>query len=722
MDLKKTAVIIVMLGTIAAFFSFDLYQYLALDALKAQQTRLIAYYIAQPITTAFAFFMIYVVLVALSIPVVLILSVAAGAIFGLVWGTVIVSFASSLGATLAFLVARFVFRDIVQAKFSVYLKTLDDGVKRDGSLYLFTLRLVPAVPFVALNLLMGLTTMKTFRFYLVSQAGMFPATIVFTNAGTQLVKLDSLSGILSPALLSSLALIAVIPFFGKWLASLAKTRKLYRDYPRPRFYDRNVVVIGAGSAGLVASHLAAVLKARVTLIEKQKMGGDCLNTGCIPSKALLRTARFLSHIERSKEFGVESATASFDFATVMQRIQDVITRIKPHDSTERYTKLGVECISGTARITSPFSVDIDGMSLTTRSIIIASGAHPFVPPIPGIEDMDYWTSDTIWDIRVQPKRLLILGGGPTGCELSQAFARLGCAVTQLEMESRLLLREDPEISTMLLDRFLAEGIDTRLGHRAVAFRKRDSKNFVRCVIKDEKSRDTEIEIEFDELLVAVGRTANTDDYGLAELGITLDADRTITTNEFMQTCYPNFYACGDVAGPYQFSHVAAHQAYYASVNALFAGMKRFKANYSVIPCATFTEPEIARVGLNEQDAAQQNIAYEVTYYGIDELDRAITDSEAHGFVKVLTAPGNDRILGAAIIGEHAGDLLMEFVIAMRHGIGMNKILGTIHIYPTLSEANKYAAANWKRNHVPIRILDWLESYHRWRRGTSSLEH
>ena len=444
------------------------------------------------------------------------------------------------------------------------------------------------------------------------------------------------------------------------------------------------------------------------LIEKHRMGGDCLNTGCIPSKALIKTARVLSQIRRAEEYGLKNATADFDFAEVMERVQRVIRAIEPHDSAERYAALGVEVIRGDAKITSPWTVQVDGRVLSTRSIVIAAGAAPFIPPIPGIAQVGCLTSESVWDLRALPPRLVVLGGGPIGCELAQAFARLGSKVTQVEMLERLLPREDPEFSAMVAQRFRAEGIDVRTGHKA--------KEFLREKVLVCEAQGKEERIGFDAVLCALGRVARTQGYGLEELGIPLAKARTVETNEFLQTIYPNIYACGDVAGPYQFTHTASHQAWYASVNALFGWLRRFRADYSVIPWATFTDPEVARVGLNELEAKEQGIAYEVSTYGIEDLDRAIADGEAHGTVKVLTVPGKDRILGVTIAGEHAGDLIAEFVAAMRHGIGLNKILGTIHIYPTFAEANKYAAGVWKKAHAPQRVLARLEKLHAWMRG------
>ena len=707
----KWLVIGLIVAMAAAYFAFDLGQYFSLGYLKSQQASIDAYYRSNPLQTVAVFFLVYVAVTGLSLPGAAIMTLAAGAIFGLLWGTVIVSFASSIGATLAFLASRFVLKDSVQAKFSDKLRAINAGIEKDGAFYLFTLRLVPAFPFFVINLVMGLTPIRTRTFYWVSQLGMLAGTLVYVNAGTEIAKIDRLSGILSPTLLASFTLLGLFPLIAKKILALVKARKVYARFPRPRRFDRNVIVIGAGSAGLVSSYIAAAVKAKVTLIEKHRMGGDCLNTGCVPSKALIRSAKFLSHVKRAAEFGMREATADYEFADVMERVQRVIGEIEPHDSVERYTSLGVECIRGEAKILSPWEVRVNGKVLTTRAIVIAAGASPFVPPIAGIEQVGYFTSDTVWKLRQLPARLVVLGGGPIGCELTQAFARFGSKVTQVEMLPRIMIREDPEISDMVLARFRAEGVDVKLEHKAKQFLVENGENILVCEHKGQ-----EIRIAFDAVLVAVGRVANTAGYGLEELGIPITRQRTIETNDYLQTLYPNIYACGDVAGPYQFTHTAAHQAWYTAVNALFGSFKRFRADYSVIPWATFTEPEVARVGLNETEAKEKNIPVEVTTYGIDDLDRAIADSEAHGLVKVLTVPGKDKILGVTIVGEHAGDLIAEYIMAMRHGIGLNKVLGTIHIYPTMAEANKYAAGNWKRAHAPQELLKWVERYHAWMRG------
>lgn len=713
MTKSRLIIAAVLLALIVLFFVFDLKQYISLEYLKAQQASFAAFYADRPVLTIGAFFLLYVAVTGLSLPGAAVMTLAAGALFGLITGTIVVSFASSIGATLAFLASRYLFRDSVKQRFGGLLAAIDNGVAKEGAFYLFTLRLVPAFPFFAVNLLMGLTSMRTRTYYWVSQLGMLAGTIAYVNAGTQLGKIEKLSGILSPSLLASFALLGLLPLIAKKVIDWIKARRVYAGWQRPTHFDRNMVVIGAGSAGLVSAYIAAAVKAKVTLIEKHRMGGDCLNTGCVPSKALIRSAKLLSHVRRAKEFGIRSLTAEFDFADIMERVQKVIHEVAPHDSVERYSQLGVECIEGEATITSPWSVDVitaqGKRTLTTRSIVIAAGARPFVPPIPGIEEVGYVTSDTMWSMRTLPKRLLVLGGGPIGCELAQSFARFGASVMQVEMAPRLMLREDPEISAMVMKRFADEGVHVLVNHKAVRFA---IENGEKVLYAETEGR--EVRIVFDQLLAAVGRVANTAGYGLETLGIPVTRGKTVEVNEFMATKFPNIYACGDVAGPYQFTHTASHTAWYASVNALFGRFKKFRADFSVIPWCTFTEPEVARVGLNETEAKEKGIAYEVTTYGIDDLDRAIADGEAHGLVKVLTVPGGkDKILGVTIVGEHAGDVIAEFITAMKYGIGLNKILGTIHIYPTMVEANKYAAGNWKRAHAPQKALAWLQRYHAW---------
>ena len=720
MKKSKLLVLLLVAALVIVFFVFDLGKYLNLEYLKSQQAGIAAYYQANPLQTGLTFFAVYVAVTALSLPGAAIMTLVAGAIFGLIWGVVIVSFASSIGAMLAFLVARFLLRDSIQAKFGDKLKAFNAGVEKEGAFYLFTLRLVPAFPFFVINVVMGLTTMKALTFFWVSQVGMLAGTVVFVFAGQKLSEITSLKGILSPGLVGAFVLIGILPIVAKKIIGSFKARKVYARWAdkKPASFDRNVVVIGAGSGGLVASYIAAAVKAKVTLVERHQMGGDCLYTGCVPSKALIRSAKLLNHISRAREFGIASATAQWDFAEVMERVQKIITDIEPHDSVARYSSLGVDCVKGSAKILSPWEVEItldngSKQKLTTKNIVIAAGARPFIPPIPGLAECHPLTSDNVWNIRKLPKRLVVLGGGPIGSELTQCFARFGSQVTQVEMLPRIMIREDVEVSAMVTKQFEAEGVAVLVNHKA---RQVVIENGEKFLIVEHEGKERRI--GFDEILCAVGRIANTTGYGLEELGI--PAKKVVEVNEYLETIYPNIFACGDVAGPFQFTHMASHMAWFASVNALFGKFKKFKVDYTVVPWATFTDPEVARVGINEQEAIEKKIAHDVFVYSIGDLDRAIADGEAHGFVKVITPKGSDKILGATIVGEHAGDLLVEFVAAMKHGFGLEGILGTIHIYPTMGEANKYAAGVYKRSTATVGKLAVAKAMNDWTRGDGSL--
>lgn len=712
--MKRIVIALVLLLGLAAWFTLDLGQYLTLDQLKAQQAAIEGYYRANPLLVIALFFAAYVALTALSIPGAAIMTLAAGAIFGVATGTLIVSFASTIGATLAFLAARYLFGDAVQSRFGERLKGVNEGIAKDGAFYLFSLRLVPAFPFFLVNLAMGLTPIKTWTYYWVSQLGMLLGTVVYVNAGTQLARINSLKDIASPGLLGSFVALGLLPWLGKWIMGLIKRRKVYARFTRPKKYDRNLVVIGAGAAGLVSSLIAATVKAKVTLVESNKMGGDCLNYGCVPSKALIQSAKVADAMRHADRYGLTGTEPQFSFKAVMQRIEDVIAAIEPHDSVERYTGLGVDVVQGYAKIIDPWTVEIAGndgttLRLTTRAIVIAAGAEPLVPDLPGLAGSGYLTSDTLWEefskLDSIPRRIAVMGGGPIGAELAQAFARLGAEVSLIEMGPRLLPREDADVAEAARIALEKSGVAVLTGHKALRV---DGQ----AVVAEHDG--AEVSIGFDALIVAVGRKARLSGYGLGELGI--ETAKTVVTDDYLATLYPNIYAAGDVAGPYQLTHVAAHQAWFASVNALFGQFKRFKADYRVIPWTTFIDPEVARVGLNEQEAQAQGIAHEVTTYQIDDLDRAIADSAAHGFVKVLTPPGKDKILGVTIVGNHAGELLAEYVLAMKHGLGLNKILGTIHTYPTMAEANKFAAGEWKKKHAPQTLLRLVERYHTWRRG------
>ena len=723
---KKVLLLVIAISLMALFFHYDLNQLLTLEGLKGSMDQFGEWREQSPILIIGGFFALYVLVAALSLPGAAILTLAAGALFGLVEGFIIVSFASSIGALLAFLVSRYLLRESIKKKFPERLKAIDEGVQREGAFYLFTLRLVPVFPFFLVNLLMGVTGIKAWTFYWVSQLGMLAGTVVYVNAGTQLADIESLSGILSPKLIFSFVLLGLLPLIGKAIVNKIKQRKVYKKWQKPKSFDRNLLVIGAGAGGLVTSYIAAAVKAKVTLIEAGEMGGDCLNYGCVPSKAIIKSAKIVDQIKHGEHYGLENATPQFSFKKVMARVHQVIADIAPHDSVERYTDLGVEVIKGYGKLINPWTVEIklnDGtmQTLTARSIVIATGARPFVPPLPGIEDSGYVTSDTLWTefakLDTAPKKLVVLGGGPIGSELAQSFARLGSQVIQIEMAERIMIREDLEVSEFASQSLQKSGVNILTSHQALRCEQRDGKKFI--IVKNLKheqgsEQEEEMAIEYDELLCAVGRSARLKGYGLEELGI--ETNRTIQTNDYLETLYPNIFAAGDIVGPYQFTHVAAHQGWYAAVNALFGTFKKFKVDYRVIPWATFIDPEVARVGINEQEAIEQGIDYEITRFDFEELDRAITDSAANGFIKVITPKGKDKILGVTIVSEHAGDLIAEFVLAMKHGLGLNKILGTIHSYPTWAEGNKYAAGEWKRNHAPETVLSWLEKFHTWRRG------
>ncbi len=716
--MKKIGLLVLIAAIVAGFFYFDLHQLLTLDGLKSGLTQFEEWRSASPVLVTGGFLLLYIVVTALSLPGAVIMTLAAGALFGLVLGTVIVSFASSIGATLAFLASRYLLQSTVQKRFGDRLKAFNEGVEKDGAFYLFTLRLVPVFPFFLINLVMGLTKLRAFTFYWASQLGMLVGTVIYVNAGTQLGQLESLSGILSPSLLFSFVLLGLLPLMAKKIVEIIKARRVYKGFTKPKSFDRNLIVIGGGAGGLVSAYIAAAVKAKVTLIEANKMGGDCLNYGCIPSKALIKSAKVAQQMRHAENYGLDSSEPTFSFKKVMARVHDVISKIEPHDSVERYTELGVDVVQGYAKLIDPWTVEIqlnDGgtQRLTARSIVLATGARPFVPDLPGLNDVGYYTSDNLWEEFAKfdepPKRLVVLGGGPIGSELAQSFARLGSNVTQIERAARIMAREDEEVSELVQESMRSDGVTILTSHNAIRCEKDgDVKRLI--VEKD----GVETVIEFDALLCAVGRQARLEGYGLENLGV--ETNRNIVTNDYLETLFPNIFAVGDVAGPYQFTHVAAHQAWFAAVNALFGNFKKFRADYRVIPWATFVDPEVARVGLSEQDAKEQGIAYEMVRYGLDDLDRAIAESATAGFVKVLTVPGKDKILGVTIVGEHSGELLAEFVLAMKHGLGLNKILGTIHTYPTWAESNKYAAGEWKRAHTPERILAWVEKYHTWRRG------
>jgi len=721
--IKKIVLIVAVLVLALGFFYFDLNELLTLEGLKGSMAQFNQYQAQTPWLVIGGFFLAYIVVTALSLPGAAIMTLAAGALFGLVQGLLIASFASSIGATLAFLTSRYLLRDSIKQRFPERLAAIDAGVEKEGGFYLFTLRLVPIFPFFLINLLMGVTAIKARTFYWVSQLGMLAGTFVFVNAGTQLAQITSLSGILSFDLIASFALLGFFPLIAKGILNLLKKRRVYKNYTKPKTFDRNMIVIGAGAGGLVTSYIAATVKAKVTLIEAGEMGGDCLNYGCVPSKSLIKSAKVAEQIRNGERYGLDNTQPTFSFNNVMSRVHKIIADIAPNDSVERYTELGVEVLKGYAKLIDPWTVEItlnEGgtQRLTACSIVIATGARPFIPDLPGLEKTGYVTSDTLWntfaELEETPKKLVVLGGGPIGSELAQAFARLGSNVTQIERGERLMKKEDSEVSEFAQQALINSGVTVLTSRQATRCEIRNGKKYIIVEAHGDHTDQQETAIEYDQLICAVGRSARLEGYGLEALGI--ETERTISTDDYLETLYPNIYAAGDVAGPYRFTHVASHQAWYAAVNGLFGQFKRFKVDYRVIPWTTFIDPEVARVGLNEQEAIDKGIDFEVTRYDFADLDRALTESANQGFIKVITPAGKDKILGVTIVAEHAGDIMPEFILAMKHGLGLNKILGTIHMYPTWAEANKYAAGVWKRNHAPEKVLNLLEKYHTWRRG------
>jgi dihydrolipoamide dehydrogenase len=696
---------------VACFFIFDLKDYLTLSYLRENIDLFRDYYIKNRFEVVIAYFVIYVATTALSLPGAAVLTLAGGAVFGLFLGTVIVSFASSLGALIAFLIARFFLRDYVQTRFKSVLSVVNAGIKKDGALYLLSLRLVPVFPFFLINLVMSITSISGFKFYIVSQIGMLLGTIVYVNAGSQLSMIASVSDILSPALLGSFVLLGVMPIIGKSVVGFINRIAVYKNYKKPKKFDYNMVVVGGGAGGLVSSYIAAAVKAKVCLIENDKMGGDCLNTGCVPSKAIIKSAKIIHSIKNANEFGVSCENIKVDFAKVMARVQEKIKSIEPHDSVERYESLGVECIKGYAKITSPWSVQVGDRKLTTKNIIIASGGQPFVPNIKGLDRITPLTSDNIWEIKKLPEKLVIVGGGIIGCEMAQVFSRMGSKVYLIEMLEVILSTEDKTVSDFMKKTFEGEGIEviTTVKVEEVIFE--DGNKYVSCGRKD----STKLKIEFDEILIAVGRKARTDGFGLQELGIELRENGTISTNEYLQTKYPNIYVCGDATGPFQLTHASAHQAWFCAVNSLFGMFKRFKVDYSHMSWCVYTDPEVASVGMNESSLKKKNIDYEVYHYSLDELDRAIVDS-SKGFVRVYTHKNSDKILGAIVVGNAAGEMIIEFVHMIKNKQGLSKILSTIHPYPTMSEANKYVAGLWKKSTTSARVFKLLEKIHKTIRG------
>lgn len=704
--------LLVIAAVLFALLWLDLNQLLTLSQLKQQQLDLQQFVDQNPIRTSIIYFLCYVGMATLAIPGALIMTLTGGALFGLMNGVLLVSFASSLGALLAFWIARFLLHDYVQTKYHARLTTINEQIKQQGNSYLLFLRLVPAFPFFLVNILLGLTPIRATSYYLITQIGMLPATLVYVHAGTELAKISDLDGILSWPLLLAFTLLGLLPFISRGIVKLVANHRLYNQWDKPKVFDYHTIVIGAGAAGLVSAYTSATLQAKVALIEPNSMGGDCLNTGCVPSKSILRSAKFVADLHRHEEFGITDANLRLQFPDIMHRVRSKVAAIAPKDSRQRYAELGVDCYQASAHLISPWQVELsdsETKKLTAKNIIIASGAHPAVPNIKGIDKIDYLTSDSVWNLETAPTQLLIIGAGPIGCELGLAFSRLGSQVTLVNNHSRILPNEDQQAAQLLQEKLEQAGL-----------------NIVNNFVADEftqagdyyhlsgKQHAEDKQLSCSHVLVAVGRKANTT--ALQALDIKLNSSGQVITNHYMQTNYPNIYACGDVTSPLQFTHSASHQAWHAAFNALFRPIKQFKCDLDNIPRALYTDPEIASLGLTEQQASEQGIQYEVTLLGMDDVDRAVIDSASDGFIKVITATDSDKILGVCIVGEHASELIAEFVLAKTHGLGLNKILQTVHLYPTHSEVNRAVAGQWRRRQFSQGKQKLLRKIQMWRLG------
>ena len=698
----KLAIACLILVTGFVFFRFELYQYVTLEELKSHQVTLSEFYKNNPVVSMTAYMAIYIVVTAISFPGAAVMTLAGGAIFGLIPGIIAASFASTIGGTLAFLATRFLFRDYVQHRFANKLKIINKEIEKDGALYLLSLRLLPVLPYFLLNLLMALTPIKTGIFYIITQAGMLPTTIVYIVAGTQLATIETADDIVSFNVLASFGLLAVFPWITKGFITILRRRKITRKFRKPERFEYNLVIIGGGAAGLAASHVGAAYGAKVALIEKEKMGGNCLNTLCVPSKSLIKSAKVAHYAKNAAKFGFKETDIDFDFAGVMERVHSIIRQLAPNNSAEHCTELGVDCYHGRAMVSSPWEVKVDTKVLTTKALVIATGSTPIIPDIPGSDRIRILTSDTIWHHKRLPEKLVILGGGPTGCELAQVFGRIGSRMTLVERGERILPDEDTDISELVRVRLETEGIRILTECRTDSIIIEDGKKYLTCTRKQER-----IHIEFTEILAAIGRRAQAFGFGLEDIGVTFHEDGTVETDQYLGTRVFNVFGAGNVTNPCQSKQVSTYQAAVAATNAMFVGFKRTMADYRVIPWTIFTDPEVARVGLNEKEARKKGIEYEITIFDMADLDRAHTESETSGVIKILTHPGKDMIIGVTIVSTHAGEMIAEFVLAMKHGLGLKKIFKTVHAYPTFAEAAGLAAGKWKKAHTPPGIFRFL---------------
>jgi pyruvate/2-oxoglutarate dehydrogenase complex dihydrolipoamide dehydrogenase (E3) component/uncharacterized membrane protein YdjX (TVP38/TMEM64 family) len=692
MSRTRLVVVLAIVVAIAAFFILGGSEYLTLETLKGARDSLSAFVAEQPVTAALAFIAAYIGIVALSLPGAAIMTLAAGALFGLVEGVALASIASTTGATLAMLAARFIARDWVRKRFPRAVEVVDKGIAKDGAVYLLSLRLAPVFPFFLVNLALGLTAMRVGLYALVTWAGALPGTIAYTFAGTQLARITRPSDVLSPGLLLAFLGLALVPLLGKWIANGVQRRRALGKFRRPKKFDANLIVIGAGSGGLVASLVAAQLKAKVVLIERAEMGGDCLNTGCVPSKSLIRAARSIAEIRKSSTFGVTSGEPSVDFTAVMRRLNETIAAIAPNDSVERFQGLGVDVRVGEARLVDPWTVTIGGGGpITAPGIIIATGAAPVIPPIPGLAESNFATSETLWAMLSKmdraPERVAVLGAGPIGCELGQALQRLGSQVTIVAMSHQILEREDVQAAEIVAKALEKDGVKLMLGAA------------VERVDGGELHLGNE-RVPFDLLIVAVGRKARLEGFGL---------------EQFDYRSTPHIRFVGDAAGGEQFTHFAGHSGAIAAINALIGRFGRLKYD-KLVPRVTFTSPEVASVGLTEAQAKEQKKEVEVFTYSLAEADRAVIDDVGEGLVKLIATKGKDRVLGATIVAPNAGDLIVPWILAIKNGVGLKAMQSLIYPYPTMSEAGRAAASEWRKAHSSPRALRMFERWNAWRRG------
>ncbi len=482
------------------------------------------------------------------------------------------------------------------------------------------------------------------------------------------------------------------------------------DWTHPEPASRyNLVVIGGGTAGLVTAAGAAGLGARVALVERNLLGGDCLNVGCVPSKCLIRSSRVAADVQSAAAFGIHvPETAGVDFAAVMERMRRLRARISHHDSAARFRDLGVDLFLGEGRFSGPDTVEVEGKTLRFKKAVLATGARAFHPPVPGLEKAGFLTNETVFSLTERPPRLMVFGAGPLGCELAQTFQRLGSKVTIIERAPQFLTREDPDASQLISDAFARDGIDVRLNTVVDKIVRKGEEKVIHL-----KTDGKEEILTVDEILVGAGRSPNVEGLNLEKVGVEYDTRRGVKVNDFLQTTNPRIYAAGDICLAYKFTHTADAAARIVIQNTLFMGRKRQSA--LTIPWCTYTDPEIAHVGMYEKDAAAKGIAVETFTRPMSEVDRAIADGEEEGFVKIHVKKGNDRIVGATIVARHAGEMINEITLAMVGGIGLSKLSNVIHSYPTQAEAIRQTADAYNRTRLTPFVKGLFSRWLAWTR-------